>query len=308
MIRKIEVDKTYTLLGHQNPIYAVEIDTKTGTLFTAGNDKGVVQWDLSQGIFTSILLPVKTSVYSLHLIPKKRLLAVGERSGEVSIVDIDSKELKVRLRHHKKPVFAIQHLCNAKSELLLGSEDGTVSVWSLDDFSLLYRFNVSSQTVRCFAKDPKEEVIALGCKDHIIRIYDSTDYSLLEQLSQHHMPITALSYSPDGKYLLSAGRDAQLNVFNKLEHYKHVKNFNAHLFSVYAVIYHPSLPLLATVSRDKSIKIWRSEDFSLIKVISIEKGNTGHKLSVNNAIWTDDHLITVSDDKTAIVWRISVTE
>ncbi|HLT42162.1 MAG TPA: hypothetical protein VKZ95_05605, partial [Sphingobacteriaceae bacterium] len=73
------------LSGHQNPIYTVENGPNPNMLFTAGNDKGVVLWDLDTMTFKSILMKVQTSVYALHYIPEISCLAVGEQSGKVSI-------------------------------------------------------------------------------------------------------------------------------------------------------------------------------------------------------------------------------
>ena len=57
---------------------------------------------------------------------------------------------------------------------------------------------------------------------------------------------------------------------------------------------------------DKSIKIWGADDFKLYKVISREKGYDAHKLSVNKFTWNGDELISVSDDKRIIIWRLSL--
>jgi WD40 repeat protein len=56
---------------------------------------------------------------------------------------------------------------------------------------------------------------------------------------------------------------------------------------------------------DKSIKIWGADDFKLYKIISREKGINTHKLSVNKLTWNGGDLISVSDDKTVIIWRLS---
>src|SRR5690606_23900037 len=119
------------------------------------------------------------------------------------------------------------------------------------------------------------------------------------------MPVTALCFSPDGQYLLTGGRDAQLNVLETVR-FTVVNTFTPHLFTVYAIKYHPFLPIFATASRDKTIKIWSSDDFRLLRVISLERGFDSHVLSVNDLIWNGykNQLISVSDDKRALVWDV----
>jgi len=299
----IEVTRIAALEGHQNPIYSVENSVNKNAVYTAGNDKGVVEWDL-ENFTPKVVLPVKSSVYALHTLKEQQFLAVGERSGQLTIADPESGKAAFISVHHKKPIFEITSI-KRKNELLASSEDGTVSVWDLNSFNLLYNFNVSADTVRCIAVSKDESLAAFGCKDNLIQIYSLEDYSLLHTLEAHTMPVTSLQFSPDGKYLLSGARDAHLNIWD-INGFTLLDSFAAHLFSIYDIEFHPTLPYFATASRDKSIKIWSSETFKLRKIISREKGMDAHMLSVNKIIWlpNKEQLISVSDDKLVMVWDI----
>ncbi|RAJ31699.1 WD40 repeat domain-containing protein [Pedobacter cryoconitis] len=290
-----------SLSGHQNPIYALTNSSTAGIFFTGGNDKGVVEWSLEKMSFVKVLMPVKTSVYSLY--QYNDLLFVGQRSGEVSVFDLKKQIVTATFQAHEKPVFDLVTI-PAKQEFLTASEDGTVGVWSLTDFTLLYRIRVSADTVRAIAVSANGLQAAFGCKDGVIRIYDLHDYSLLHILEKHSLPVTSVQYSPDGKYLISGGRDAQLN-FWSLPDYQLQHTIPAHLFSVYGIAFHPSLPYFATVSQDKSIKLWGSDDLKLYKILSIEKSTHGHTHSINKLSWSLDgkYLLTTGDDKLVMVWE-----
>lgn len=300
----LEIHKAGTLAGHQNPIFTVANGPEPTMLFTAGNDKGVVQWNMETLAFERILHPVQSSVYALHLLPGTTLMAIGTRSGLVSIVDIATGEAVAQLKHHDRPVFDIKSF-RKKPELVLSSEDGTVSVWDANDFRLLYHFKVAEQTVRAIAISEEEETIVFGTKDGKLKIYSALDYGLTAEITAHTMPVTALAFSPDGRLLLTGGRDAQLNVLNTAD-FSTVHSFTPHMFTVYAIKYHPTLPIFATASRDKSAKLWAAEDFRLLRVISFEKGLDSHLLSVNDLIWNThrNQLVTVSDDKRAMIWNV----
>lgn len=299
----IEIKLAATLSGHQNPIFTVENSQKPGILFTAGNDKGVVEWNLKTMTFIKVMFPVRTSVYSLHCPVDFPLLIAGERNGQVDIFDFKDQKITHVLQHHKLPVFDIKTV-RSKNELLLSSEDGTVSVWDLRSMQMLYNFKVSKDTVRVMSISPDEKNVAFGCKDNIIRIYRLEDYSLVSELKEHSLPITSLQFSPDGKFLLSGSRDAQLKIW-KTSDFTLYENVSAHLFSIYTIAFHAELPYFATASRDKSIKIWDTKNFTLLKTLSIEKGYEMHRLSVNKILWdTENRLISVGDDKLVKVWEI----
>jgi len=299
----INVERIAALEGHQNPIYSVENSVNANAVYTAGNDKGIVEWDL-ENFTPKVVFPVKSSVYALYTLKEQQLLAVGERSGQLTIADPELRKAALISTHHKKPIFEITSI-KRKNELLAASEDGTVSVWDLNNFTFLYNFNVSADTVRCIAVNRDETLAAFGCKDNLIQIYSLDDYSLQHTLTAHTMPITSLQFSPDGKQLLSGARDARLNIWDTAD-FTLQESIVAHLFSIYDIEFHPSLPYFATASRDKSIKIWSSETFKLRKNISREKGMDAHMLSVNKIAWEPNkgHLISVSDDKLVMVWDI----
>ncbi|MEJ7778178.1 MAG: WD40 repeat domain-containing protein [Daejeonella sp.] len=302
----IQIQHKATLTGHQNPIFTAENSQKKGILFTAGNDKGVVEWSLKTMGFIKVMFPVKSTVYSLHCPPDVPLLLAGERSGQVDIFNFEEQKVTEVLDFHKLPVFDIKSV-RSKNELLLASEDGTVSVWDLLHLKLIYNFRVSSDTVRVIGISPDEKTVAFGCKDNFIRIYRLDDYSLIGELDQHTLPVTSLQFSPDGQHLLSGSRDAQLKIWSAAD-YSLVKNIPAHLFSIYSIAFHPELPYFATASRDKSIKIWDMETYGLKKTLSFEKGYDMHRLSVNKIIWEpmENSLISVGDDKLVKVWDMAV--
>src|SRR3954463_13999658 len=161
----ITVEKIAELSGHSNPLFALELSQKPGILFTGGNDKGVVEWSLKTNSFIKVMFPVATSVYSIHCPAGYPLMFTGLRSGEVLVFDFIKQQLLTPLRHHRKPIFDIKSV-NSKKELLIASEDGTVSVWSLDTLQLVHTINVSTDTVRCISISPNEKHVAFGCRDN----------------------------------------------------------------------------------------------------------------------------------------------
>ncbi|MFC4212508.1 WD40 repeat domain-containing protein [Pedobacter lithocola] len=293
-----------TLSGHQNPVYALANSDKSEKFYSAGNDKGIVEWSLADMAFVKVKMPVQSSVYCLHHFDN--LLFVGERSGAFSVYDLHKEEMVIRVNAHLKPIFDIKTV-KSKNELITTGEDGTVAIWSLTDFTEIYRFQAAYDTVRTIAISPDEKEIALGFKDHLIRIYNLNDYSLKQTLESHSLPVTSLTYHPTGKYLLSGSRDAQLKIWS-LPNYELMQSITAHMFTVYDIAFHPTLPYFATSSQDKSIKIWDAENFKLYKILSIEKSGIGHSHSVNKIIWSNDgrHLISTGDDRQVMVWEMQI--
>ncbi len=295
--------KTAELTGHSNPIFTLELSQKPGILFTGGNDKGLVEWSLEENKFIKVMFPVPASIYAIYCPEGYPLLFAGLRSGEILVFNFIEQKITHRLRHHIKPIFDIRSI-QKKDELLVASEDGTVSVWSLKTLELLHTIKVSNDTVRCIAVSPTEDRVAFGCRDNKVVVYDTEDYSPIKALIGHTMAVFALQYSPDGEYLVSGSRDAQVKIWDN-KTYTLIQNIPAHLFAVNHIAFHPTRPFFATASMDKSIKIWDAAEFKLRKIISREKGYPSHVLSINKLAWNGDELLSVSDDKTVKRWQIT---
>jgi centriolar protein POC1 len=302
----VTVEKKAELNGHGNPIFTLELSQKPGILFTGGNDKGLVEWSLKKNEFIKVMFPVQASIYAIHCPVDFPLLFAGLRNGEVLVFDFLKQELLPALKYHQKPIFDIKSV-RSKGELLVASEDGTVSIWRLHNSERIHIEKISLDTVRSISISPDEKFIAFGCRDNNIKIYDLNDYSLVKTLVGHTMPVFSVQYSPDGTFLFSGGRDAQIKVWDALT-YNLIQNIPAHLFAVNSIAYHPFRPYFATASMDKTIKIWEAESLKLSKTISREKGYDSHILSVNKIAWDGDMLISAGDDKKIIIWNCSFSD
>ncbi|WP_345951742.1 WD40 repeat domain-containing protein [Mucilaginibacter sp. PAMB04274] len=299
----MKVEKSFELSGHQNPIFALEFSQKPGILFSAGNDKGLVEWSLEKQTFIKVMFPVVASVYAIHCPTGFPLMFAGLRNGQVLVFDFIEQKITGILKQHTKPVFDIKSV-KGKQELLVASEDGTVSIWNLNTFELIHTIQISTDTVRSISISPDETQVAFGCRDSSIKIYSLHDYGFISTLSDHTMAVFTVQHSPDGQHLLSGARDAQIKIWNASD-LTLQQSIAAHLFAVNHIVFHPTEPYFASASMDKSIKIWGADDFKLYKIISREKGYASHQLSVNKLAWNGNQLISTGDDKRIIAWDIA---
>lgn len=298
----MQATKAFELTGHSNPIFALELSQKPGILFSAGNDKGLVEWSLEKQAYIKVMFPVAASVYAIHCPTGYPLMFAGLRNGDVLVFDFIYQKITATLKQHTKPVFDIKFV-PSKQELLVATEDGTVSVWDLNTLQLVHTIQVSSDTIRSISISPGEYQVAFGCRDNSVKIYSLTDYGFIGSLKDHSMAVFTVQYSPDGQYLLSGARDAQIKVWDTAT-LTLQQSIAAHLFAVNHILFHPTQSYFASASMDKSIKIWGADDFKLYKIINRERGFASHQLSVNKLAWNDNQLLSTGDDKRIIAWDI----
>ena len=291
-----------TLAGHQNPIYTLAVDQENNLLYSAGNDKGIVEWDLETMQFKRVLCSIPSSVYALQLIPKTDLLAASLRSGGIYIIRRTDPALVAKLTVEQGAVFAIRVIAE-KNEFIAVNESGQAFVWSLANFELLYTFKISNTTVRTVAYDLSHHILAFGDKNGYIFLYQASDYQMLYSRKVHEQTVSSLAFV--GDTLISGGRDAKMKKLS-LSNLAVVAEIVPHMFTVYAIVDLKDQNHFATVSRDKTIKIW-NKDFKLVKNVSRDKGIDSHHLSINTAVYQlkSGLLCTAGDDKMVKIWKIS---
>ncbi|MFD2557302.1 WD40 repeat domain-containing protein [Sphingobacterium tabacisoli] len=294
-----EISLHGTLAGHQNPIYTLEVDKDTHILYSAGNDKGIVEWDLTEMKFKRILCAVPASVYCLKIIPGTDWIVAGMRNGELFIIQRTEPELVAKLKVEKGAIFDIQFL-QAKNEIIGIGEEGRAYVWSLETFQLLYTFQVSKDRVRAMAVSTDGQLIAFGDKQGWVYLHDAQDFNQIVAEKVHEMAIASMFF--DKEHLYTGGRDAQMYKL-KFPTLMKENQLTPHFFTVYGITGLSNG--LVTVSRDKTIKVW-DKDFRLLKNISRDKGIDSHHLSINSMAYDGmlKLLCTAGDDKLIKVWLV----
>jgi WD40 repeat protein len=298
----IDVEKTATLTGHRDCIYALEKGGSDNYFFSAAGDGMVVLWNLENPENGELIAKVENSVYALKYLAEKHQLLIGHNFQGIHLIDVESKKELHSAAITDSYIFDIAVFQN---KIFVATGDGTLVVLSLEDLSTIIKIKLSDQSIRSIALSPDNKYIALGFSDSFIRILDSTSLALLYEIEAHKNSVFALVFSPDGKYLLSGSRDAHLKIWSVIERFELKETIVAHMFAINDIAYSPDGQYFATCSMDKSIKIWSADEFRLLKVIDKAR-YAGHGTSVNKLYWTtyQELLISCSDDRSISVWDI----
>lgn len=97
--------------------------------------------------------------------------------------------------------------------LVSGSSDGHIRFWNVNPPTLLARLKVSAG-VSHFKLDRNNNLLAVGLDGGHMAIVDVLSYKVARKLDDAHMnsKISALEFSPDGKWLISADDDGFIKV------------------------------------------------------------------------------------------------
>jgi WD40 repeat protein len=104
------------------------------------------------------------------------------------------------LRGHNQRVACIAH---EDDELVSGSCDGSVRVWSMDTLKCLHTLEGHTADVNCVVA--KDGVIVTGCADGLVRVFDTRTGQCINSLHGHSGSVEHVVLS--GRTLVSAGSD-----------------------------------------------------------------------------------------------------
>jgi WD40 repeat protein len=299
----VVIEKIDTFGGHRDCVYTLEHGPQPNQLFSAGADGLIVRWRLDRPDLGELVANIPASVYALALHPATGLLWVGQNYEGIHLIDTLNKKEVGSLKLTSAAIFDIKFY---KNDAFVAISDGVVAVLDTEQMAIKKYLKASDQSARCIAINPVEREMAVGYSDNTIRIFDLATYDLKRVIPAHTNSVFTLVYSPDFRFLLSAGRDAHLKVWDVEKTYDLQNDIVAHLFAINHLTFSPDGNLIATASMDKSIKIWDADTYRLLKVVDRAR-HAGHGTSINKLLWTDYHqeLLSASDDRTISVWKVS---
>lgn len=299
---KVNVQKLFSLDGHQDCVYALEEGEESNLFYSAAGDGMVVLWDMNNPETGSLMAKMKNSVYAIHLFQNSVLVA-GQNFEGIHIIDISTKKELGSLKTTNAQIFDIK---SAGNRLFVGSGDGTLFVVDFSSLAIVKKIKLGDKSVRSIDVNNELGEIAVGLSDNSIRILDLDDYHQKYSIHAHKLSVFSVAYNPLNNNLISVSRDAHIKSWNSLEHYELDQSVVAHMYAINSLSISPDKKYFVTGSMDKSIKVWDLDAFKLLKVIDKSR-HAGHATSVNKVLWTKhkNQVISCSDDKKISIWDLS---
>lgn len=279
------------LLGHSSPIYALTFQNET--IYTAGSDKLVVEWQKQSYDKPTAIAKFPHSCYAL--LAENGRLWIGLTDGTLHCIAMASKN---KLFEKKVASGAIFQILHTPEGIIVISEDGLCHM--IKEYSVYRSAKISLKSLRHVVQ--QDENLFIATSDGEVVFIALKDLEIKYRFKEHQQSVFAVCLTEE--YLISGGRDASL-IVQDLGNGEVLHKIPAHLSTINSITYNKTQNILATASKDKSIRLWDAENLTLLKVLDANKFGS-HTNSVNKLRWLSDDksLISISDDRTGIIWKI----
>lgn len=275
--------------SHKGAIYSFAL--KNGVLYSGGSDGFVVAHHPMDPSLAQAVAKVNGTILTIAASSTQNRLYLGSLQGEVLVLNLDAKKAEKNLLVSKGGIFFIQEWNNL---LLLGGGDGFLTLLDLDNYSIRERVKVSEKSLRSLSKC--NEKWHIGTSDNYIYCLNENNFLLESLIKENTNSVFALCKDGNER-IWSGSRDAHIRVFDKQNM---EAAFPAHYYTVNDLKFNGDLKIMASASRDKTIKLWNAENFGFIQKLDVDLG--GHKHSVNTLAWNGNELFSGGDDGVVIQW------
>lgn len=237
-----------------------------------GEDVGLAQpsivhrIDVSTGYEIGNLAEKKGSSRLQALARRAGRLLTASNKGVVHIWSAESGELIKRMGRFEGGRFetgfkGITSLAVSPDEkaVAIGCGYGLVELWSLEKYRPVHdplpHGDEFDGAPGCVAFSPDGSLLAAAGDDGLIRVWQTSDYTVIGEFRANEDCIPAIAFSPDGQILASASDDGIVRLWNVQER-KELCALSAHTGIVTSVAFSPNGKLLASGSYDTTILIW----------------------------------------------------
>ena len=267
------------------------LDLAGSLALTAGADNTARIWNLRTG--RSMLLrhsgPVRDATFS----PSGKMVVTAS-TDHTARVWTTSGSRRQTLPH---PAAVSTAAFSPDSKLVAtGAVDGRIRIWAVDSGRKITTLGAGSPVDR-LAFNPKRSLLA-SSGGNVVRLWSTSTWKPRRRLRRHRGAIESLSFSHDGRLLLTGSQDATGRIW-RLDS-RHVLPLVGHRGAVTSARFSPDDRLVATASSDGDVRVWNARTGKLVRrVLRVHRG------AVGDARFSDDGRWLISAGPgTAGLWQV----
>lgn len=279
------------LKGHQGAIFDVSFSPDGQQIATAGADQTIRLWTL-QGQPLQVFRGHQGAVYDVSFSATGQWLASASGDKTIRLWDQTGQSLQV-LRGHQGAVFSARFSPQANLLATASNDEDSAHLWHVCSAWLARQQRQQQRRITSLSFSVDSQHLVTAWDDGTLSIETQTQPTF-KPLQSKLNDVSSLSFQAQKQLLAAATKQGKIHLY---ENDQPLQTFQAHKDTIYDVQINPRSNLLATASRDETVKIWNYKGQQQAVL-------TGHNGAVYSARFSsDDRLIlTTSDDGTARLW------
>lgn len=246
------------------------------------------------GRLAGLLEEAPSGVLGLAVSPDGKILATGCFDGSIRLYDMKTRKLLDTLAGYKDRVWTVafspdgKKLAGASGSWPNPDQAGEVKVWDLSTKKEILDLKGIESSAQAIAWSRTGKWLAVGTRDGLARLYDAATGALRQTMTGHKESVRLAAFSPDDRFLATAGADDATVRIWQVESGKKIAQLAGHKSGVNCIDWSPDGKMLAGTSRPRNnpnpgeIRLWtvaETEGKLTFKLKTILLGHKNHCLT-----------------------------
>ncbi len=276
------------LRGHRDRIFCMPVFTLDGSQLISGSTDGTMRvWDMNLVERTGIMKGHQGFVYDVAFSPDGKQLASSAWDHTTRVWETKTGRQLGLLNHGNSNandgsgfMTSVSYSRDGRLLATSGREHG-VTIWDVASQQVERAWHVPGGYWRAdtrAALNPAGTLVAAGCAEGPVRLWDVRTGQELAQLKGHTKCSTDVSFDPDGRVLASAGEDGTIQIWD-VANRQNLAVLRGHTGIVSRAVFSNDGKLLASGSIDKTVRLWDPRTWVETAVIVIGSNVYGLQFS-----------------------------
>jgi WD40 repeat protein len=201
------------------------------------------------------------SVLAISLGSNNSLVSVGA-DGRVVIWNLDSLTLESKSDAFERPIMCVDSSSN--SDTIVYGSDRENFVWNAQT-NENYAITLNITTNSTIAVSPNGELLVRGTGSNELTIYSTRSSDIIQKIKGKEFLVTDSISANSGEYILCAGDDKKVHVFNT--NFEEINSLEGHTESVSGIAISDDDTKIISIGYDDKILIWNTSTGEIIKKI-----------------------------------------